>query len=199
MDDLKSERELVLDLIEGDEKAFCKLYASYKGRVLHFAMQYIKSRELVEDIYQEVFTSIWRNRRFINPNLAFGPYLYTILKNCIINSIADLDKHRYLKEKLMSEAIDYNNDTENSVLENELNSILEKALLRLTPQQKRVFSLSRNALKTHKEIADELGISVYTVQQHISVSLKLVRAYLEKYTSISTVFLLFIEYLSLVN
>lgn len=190
MNSVKSERELVLDLIEGDEKAFCKLYASYKGRVLYFAMQYIKSRELAEDIYQDVFTSIWRNRRFINPNLAFGPYLYTILKNCVINSIADLDKNRCLKEKLISEAIDYDNDTEYSVLENDLNNILEKAFLKLTPQQKRVFNLSRNSLKTHKEIADELGISVYTVQQHISASLKIVRVYLEKYASISTVLLL---------
>jgi RNA polymerase sigma-70 factor (ECF subfamily) len=184
MDNIK-ERELVLNLIRGDENAFCKLYVIYKGRVLFFAMQYVKSKEFAEDIYQEVFTSIWKNRRFINPNLAFGPYLYTILKNCIINSIADIDKNRRLKEKIISEAIDYNNDTENAIRESELNDILEKALLKLTPQQKRVFNMSRNSLKTNKEIAEELGISVYTVQQHISTSLKIIRAYLVKHASIS--------------
>lgn len=181
MNDALVERQFVIDLINGDETAFCKLYAAYKGRVIYFAMKYLKSREHAEDIYQEVFTSIWRNRKFINPNVAFAPYLYTILKNCIINSIADMDKNRRLKEKIISEAIDCSNDTENYVLENDLNDILQKALLNLTPQQKRIFDLSRNQMKSHKEIAETLNISVYTVQQHISASLKIIRAYLVKY------------------
>lgn len=177
----KSERELLIDLIDGNESAFCKLYASYKNRLIYFAMKYIRSKDFAEDIYQEVFTAIWLNREFINPNFPFGPYVYTILKNKIINSIANLDKNRQLKEKILSEAIDYNNETEDSIVEDDLNTLLEKALLDLTPQQRRIFILSRNEMKSHKEIAAELNISVYTVQQHISSSLKVIRIYLEKY------------------
>ena len=41
--------------------------------------------------------------------------------------------------------------------------------------------MSRKDMKSHKEIADSLGISVYTVQQHISTALKVIRAFLAKY------------------
>lgn len=66
-------------------------------------------------------------------------------------------------------------------MDTDLNALLDKALETLTPQQKRVFDMSRKDMKSHKEIADSLGISVYTVQQHISTALKVIRAFLAKY------------------
>ena len=43
-DTLMDERELVLRLIDGDEDAFCELYAAYKNRLLYFAMKFGISR-----------------------------------------------------------------------------------------------------------------------------------------------------------
>lgn len=60
------ERSLVLRLIDGDEDAFCELYASYKNRLIYFAMRFLKSREYAEDVFQDAFTVIWQGRRFIN-------------------------------------------------------------------------------------------------------------------------------------
>lgn len=51
-DTLMDERELVLRLIDGDEDAFCELYAAYKNRLLYFAMKFVKSREFAEDIFR---------------------------------------------------------------------------------------------------------------------------------------------------
>ena len=45
-DTLMDERELVLRLIDGDEDAFCELYAAYKNRLLYFAMKFVKSLSL---------------------------------------------------------------------------------------------------------------------------------------------------------
>lgn len=45
------ERSLVLRLIEGEEDAFCELYAAYKNRLIYFAMRFLKSREYAEDIF----------------------------------------------------------------------------------------------------------------------------------------------------
>mgnify|MGYP000910713517 CR=1 FL=1 len=49
------ERSLVLRLIEGEEDAFCELYAAYKNRLIYFAMRFLKSREYAEDIFQDAF------------------------------------------------------------------------------------------------------------------------------------------------
>ena len=64
------ERSLLLRLIEGEEDAFCELYAAYKNRLIYFAMRFLKSREYAEDIFQDAFTIVWQGRRFINPDLS---------------------------------------------------------------------------------------------------------------------------------
>lgn len=179
--DSEKERRLVADLLEGDESAFCELYALYKDRLMWFSLKFLKSRDMAEDIFQDAFASIWQNRRFLNPNVPFGPYAYTIMKNRILNLLAGLDRELELRDKIRSASLDSTNETEDSVLDTDLNTLLDKALETLTPQQKRVFDMSRKDMKSHKEIADSLGISVYTVQQHISTALKVIRAFLAKY------------------
>ena len=83
------EREVVLRLIDGDEEAFCELYAAYKNRLLYFALKFVKSREFAEDIFQDAFTVVWQTRRFINPEASFSSYLYTIVRNRILNQLRD--------------------------------------------------------------------------------------------------------------
>ena len=179
--DSEKERRLVADLLEGDESAFCELYALYKDRLMWFSLKFLKSRDMAEDVFQDAFASIWQNRRFLNPNVPFGPYVYTIVKNRILNLLAGLDRELELRDKIRSASLDSTNETEDSVLDTDLNALLDKALETLTPQQKRVFDMSRKDMKSHTEIADSLGISVYTVQQHISTALKVIRAFLAKY------------------
>lgn len=58
----EKERELVLKLIQGNEDAFCRLYSSYKHRLIYFAMKFLKSSEFAEDIFQDTFTTIWQTR-----------------------------------------------------------------------------------------------------------------------------------------
>lgn len=181
-DTLIDEHELVIRLIDGDEDAFCELYAAYKNRLLYFAMKFVKSRDFAEDIFQDAFTIIWQSRRFINPDASFSSYLYTIVRNRILNQIRDADKENTLKEQILSQAIDYTDDTKENILANDLREIINKALEKLTPRQREIFEMSREAQMSHKEIADALGISVNTVQEHISVSLRTIRTFLSKYT-----------------
>ena len=157
---------------------------------MNFAMTFLKSKEFAEDIYQDAFASVWQNRRFLNPESPFAPYIYTIVKNRILNVLAGIDKEQQLKNKILSAAVEITNDTEEAILDADLNGLLEKALMNLTTQQRRIFDMSRKEMKSHKEIADELGISVYTIQQHISASLKIIRIYLAKYAGTYTDLLL---------
>ena len=177
-----NEREIVLRLIDGDEDAFCELYATYKNRLLYFAMRFVKSRDFAEDIFQDAFTVIWQGRRFINPNASFSSYLYTIMRTRILNQIRDMEKEDTLKESILSQAIDYSDDTKNNILSGDLKNIIQKAFESLTPRQQEIFKMSREELLSHKEIADKLGISIHTVQEHISLALHTIRTYLTKYS-----------------
>lgn len=196
-DILTDERSLVLRLIDGDEDAFCELYAAYKSRLIYFAMRFLKSREYAEDIFQDAFTIIWQGRRFINPDTSFSSYLYTIVRNRILNQLRDLANQDKFKEQVMSQAIDYNNDTKNEILANDLQQLISHALQRLTPRQREIFEMSREQQMSHKEIAEALGISVNTVQESISTSLRTLRTYLEKHSVMSAELILLLVCMNL--
>lgn len=191
------ERELVVRLIDGDEDAFCELYAAYKNRLLYFAMKFVKSREFAEDIFQDAFIVVWQSRRFINPDASFSSYLYTIVRNRVLNQLRDMSNEDQLKEHILSQAVDASNDTKSEILLNDLKEIIGRALEQLTPRQREVFKMSRDLQMSHKEIADALGVSVNTVQEHISVSLKVIRSYLTKYSDTTADILLILFCLNL--
>lgn len=181
-DNFSEERSLILRLIGGDEDAFCELYATYKNRLIYFAMRFLKSREYAEDVFQDAFTVVWQSRRFINPDASFSSYLYTIMRNRILNQLRNAANEEKLKESILSQTLDYTEDTKCEVMLNDLKFLISHALQQLTPRQREIFEMSREAQLSHKEIADKLGISVNTVQEHISTSLKLIRTYLIKYS-----------------
>lgn len=112
------ERSLVLRLIEGEEDAFCELYAAYKNRLIYFAMRFLKSREYAEDIFQDAFTIVWQGRRFINPDASFSAYLYTIVRNRILNQLRDLSYQDKLREQILSQAVNYTNETRDEIIYN---------------------------------------------------------------------------------
>lgn len=186
MESKEFEKELIKKLINSDEEAFCELYALYKNRLMYFAMKFLKSKEFAEDVFQDAFASVWQNRRFLNPESPFSAYIYTIVRNRILNLLSTFENEKKLKESILSSAIEIDNETSQSILDADLSAIIEKAIENLTPQQSKVFEMSRKQFMSHKEIAAELGISVYTVQQHISTSLRLIRTYLTKYSETYT-------------
>lgn len=177
---LSDERSLLLRLIEGDEDAFCELYAAYKNRLIYFAMRFLKSREYAEDIFQDAFAVVWQGRRFINPDASFSAYLYTIVRNRILNQLRDLSNQDKLREQILSQAVNYTNERKDEIIANDLRQFISRALQQLTPRQREIFQMSRERQMSHREIAEVLGISVNTVQESISISLRTLRTYLEK-------------------
>jgi len=177
------ERHLVIRLINGDEDAFCELYSVYKNRLLYFAMKFVKSRDFAEDIFQDTFTAVWQSRRFIDPDTPFSSYLHAIVRNRVLNHLREMASEDRFREHIIAQSIDYTDNTKNEILFEELKEILSRAMEHLTPRQREVFRMSRDQAMSHKEIADTLGVSINTVQEHISTSLRVIRNYLNKSTS----------------
>lgn len=174
-----NEHDLLLRLVDGDEEAFCELYAAYKNRLIYFAMRFLKSRECAEDVFQDTFATIWQGRKFLNPDASFSSYLYTIVRNRVLNQLRDLQNQENLKSQILFQAVDYTDNTNNQILADDLNNLLGCAMQQLTKRQREIFQMSREKQMSHREIADVLGISVNTVQEHISVSLRILRQYIE--------------------
>ena len=181
-ENLKNDEEgrLIERLIAGEEKAFCKLYMQYKPRLYKFTIALLKSQNVAEDICQDIFFSIWENRCYLKSNTSFSSFLFSMARNRIINYLRDESCHKRILDNLYEQAIDYDNSTKNTILVNDLTEHMKKAILLLSTRQREVFELSRNRLLTNKEISEQLNISISTVQDHLSSSLRILRNYFKK-------------------
>lgn len=186
----KTDIELVTLLTQDDEAAFSELYIRYKDKLSYFCLSLLKSKEEANDIVQEIFIRIWESRSFINPELSFSSFLYTMARNRIMNYYRDMDIDTKVKEILATREITVEETTESHIIYSEYQEILQAAIEQLPPQRKKIFNMSRIENMSHKEIATELGISVNTVQEHISEALKFIKLYFNKHADL-TISLLF--------
>lgn len=187
----RTDKELAKLLASNSEEAFCELYIRYKDKLWQYAYHLLKSAEETDDIIQEVFIRLWEVRNFINPELSFSSFIYTMTRNRIMNYFRDVDikqqveKALLLKRKVKEESIEAN------LITAEYQKILLDAISQLPPQRKRIFNMSRMDNLSYKEIALQLGISVNTVQEHISEALRFIKTYFFKHSDIIlTVFFL---------
>jgi len=187
------ERETVKRLVNGDKDAFCELYAAYKTGVVRFAVRMLKSMDLAEDVFQDAFTVIWQSRQFINPDIPFSAYLFTIVRNRVLNILREDEKQDIIKTAMLSRLQQYEDITNETILVNDLILLIEKAKNNLTPQQRNVYELSREKHLSHQEIADRLHISKNTVREHITEALKQIRIFLNDHYKYSFIFLLFLD------
>lgn len=176
----KTDIDLVTLLTKDDEAAFSELYIRYKDKLYYFCLYLLKSKEEANDIVQEIFIRIWESRSFINPDLSFSSFLYTMARNRIMNFFRDMDIDTKVKEIVASQKITVEETTESQIIYTEYQEILQAAIEQLPTQRKRIFNMSRIENMSHKEIAAELDISVNTVQEHISEALKFIKIYFNK-------------------
>lgn len=187
----KSDKELVLFLVKNDEAAFREFYFRYKERLWHYAFHLLKSEEESDDIIQEVFIRFWEMRAFIDPELSISSFLYTMTKNRILNYFRDMDVEAQKKKALVLKLPVETDSIEDQLIFSEYKKILTDAIEQLPPQRQRIFNMSRIENKPHKEIAAQLDISVSTVQEHISESLRFIKSYFLKHTDLSLSLLIF--------
>jgi RNA polymerase sigma-70 factor (ECF subfamily) len=169
------DKELVTLLKEGSQQAFEALYLRYIKKLSHFCIRLLRNEFKAEDIAHDVFLQVLETHHSINPEKSFSGYLYTIAKNLILYDSRKSDIHRrFVQHTIMNES-DTTNQTEDQVIDNDYEQLLNEMIDGLSPQQKEVLRLSRIEGLTYKEIAELLHISLPTVKLHASLALKKIK------------------------
>ncbi|MBN1926754.1 MAG: RNA polymerase sigma-70 factor [Prolixibacteraceae bacterium] len=180
MVNVKTNTELLLQLKEGDIVAFDTIYGYYCIKLYAFAIRYVKIETDAEDIVQEVFIKIWQNRKNINVYSSFESYLFTIAYHSAINLLnKKVHEKRYFEYLYSIQKMEDTSELTDEIFFNELNRKIQLLLKELPPRQKEIFSLSREKGLSHEEIAQKLGISVNTVNNHIVTALNFIRRNLD--------------------
>lgn len=178
------EKDLLLQVALGDEPAFHHLFDQYKQKIYSFSYYLTRSEAMAEEITQEVFIKIWIHRERLQEINYFTSWLKTIVRNHAYNYLLRIANEKLNLQKAAS-GIEYEACvTETDVLGREYDKLLDQAISQLSPQQKKVYLLSRKEGLKHKTIADEMGITVNTVKNHMKAALNAIRSYLETHTEL---------------
>lgn len=169
--------ELLSLLKEDDRHAFTEIYNRYKGLLFVHAFKRLKNELEAEDAVHDLFAKLWLNREQLT--LAtdnFSGYLYATIRNNVLTTIS----RKGYADKYFSghwEGTSINNaETDYKIRESQLKEIIEKHVALLPKKMRIVFELSRNAQLSHREIAEQLGISEKTVKSQINSALNILRS-----------------------
>ncbi|UYQ93824.1 RNA polymerase sigma-70 factor [Chitinophaga horti] len=176
------EKALLLRVSEGDETAFNFLFGQHRNDVYLHALTYTKSPEFAEELVLDIFMKIWNGRSRLTEVDNFRGYLFILSRNQVISAM-----RKRLEQPVSDDALAFLETPgmrPDSHLEfKEVQSLLEKALATLSPQQRTAFHLSRTEGKTYEEIAEIMGISRRTVNFHMVAALNTLRQYFYRHAA----------------
>ncbi len=168
-------------LREGGITAFEMLFRTYYQPLCNYAYSFLQDRENAEEVVQSTFLLVWEKRETLAIHTSVKPYLYAMVRNACLNVI----KHEKIKQKYAGEELAMAERTHDSVAHavasNELEYRIKVALEGLPEQCRMVFTLSRFEELKYSEIAEQLNISVKTVENHMGKALKIMREKLKDY------------------
>lgn len=175
---LYNEAELLKLVAGGNERAFSEVVDHYAPVVYAQLLIYLKDIHRAEEVSQDIFMAIWRNREKLPAMENFPGYLYVSTRNKILTVVKErvLATEEPPEDRLQSLLAD-----PASVMEfKELMDGIRRGIDRLPARRKEVFMLSRQENLTYEEIAARLGLSKNTVKEHISEALAFLRDYLNR-------------------
>jgi len=162
-----------------DQEAFKELFFDFYPSLCVFAQRYISSPETCEDIVQDTFFHIWKNRKKIEITSSFRNFLITSVRNNCTDYLRKQTTRQSYAEKHSSQDI---TDTPEELYSiRELEEMLYAALNQLPEHVRRAFEMSRFENMTYNQIAEEMSVSPKTVEAYISKALNLLRAELKDY------------------
>ena len=168
---------------------FTRFFQENQAKFLSFAYSYIRNKTEAEDILMESMIALGENRDKWENDSNLQALLLTIIKNRALNYLAheqvrlraedDINTHRQRELNLRISTLEACEP--DTIFNTEIQHIVRKALTKMPEQSRDIFILSRYQNTPNKMIAEKLGISIKSVEFHITKALKILRTELKDY------------------
>ena len=178
--DCFSDEYLLALLGKGDEQAFTIIYQRYHKLLYVVAYKYLKNDCSAKDSVQQIFYRLWESRSVLIINMNLRNYLYTMLKNHLLNEIRNNYMAMEKNYELAQEKVEYEDDLLDNIEKKEIEEQLYRAINGLPEQKKQVCLYKLRGNLSNLEIANKMGISVPTVKTHYAQAVKMLREHFNK-------------------
>jgi RNA polymerase sigma-70 factor (ECF subfamily) len=164
----------------GNIHAFEQLFHSYYQGMYAYALSLLHKPEICEEVVQDVFYNIWKNREAIRITKSWQSYLFRAVYNNSMMYLRKQQRERPLEEKLLQGTRD-SEDPHLILQYEEAEDLVSDVLEKLPERCRQIYLMNRRDGLKYKEIAQQLDISVKTVEANMGKALKALRKVLEKY------------------
>jgi RNA polymerase sigma-70 factor, ECF subfamily len=182
------EQNLYVALKEGKQTSFEMIFRTYYQPLCKYAYSFLNDRDEAEEVVQSSFIQVWEKRADLNIQTSLKSYLYRMVRNACLNVI----KHEKVKNQHAQVQLAGGEPSQDSSSQRVIASELEQKIyesMKVLPEQCRlVFQLSRFEELKYHEIADQLNISVKTVENQVGKALKIMRTQLKEYLPLLLIF-----------
>lgn len=156
---------------------FLEIYRAFYGKVFTFVLSLVKSKANAQDITQNIFMKLWKNRKKLEHIKSMDDYLFILSKNACMDYFRKASRKKEISTDVLDEfllsrivsspekRIDAISDIE------ELRHVIES----LPSKRRDIFIMSRFDGLSNDEIASILGVSKKTVENQISLATKKIK------------------------
>lgn len=166
---------------------FDLLFRTYYPVAVLFAQKLVKNEFAAKDIAQQVFVKIYEKKDTLQIKISFKAYLLRAVRNTALTYLKKEQTHHRHSEAAFALKATVTEDSDPVAYEQLVNK-LKELIQNLPPRCQLIFKMNRLEGKKNKEIAEELGLSIRTVEAQISAALKQLRAKLPKELLIFLIF-----------
>ncbi|GGJ87749.1 MULTISPECIES: RNA polymerase sigma-70 factor [Parabacteroides] len=168
-------------LLKDVRNNFDKIYVMYYSRMFRFAKEYVLFDEDAENIVQDVFLLLWEKREVLDIQISLVSYLFALVKNKSLDYLRRKVIADEYKEELSAKLASLESLNYSFTSDEEIEQILMTAIDKLPERCRQVFLKSRIEGKKNREIADELDLSMSTVENQMTIALRKLRIELKDY------------------
>jgi len=186
------DRNIVEALRQGDEQVFETIFRTYYERLCNYANTILNDMDEAEEMVQSAFLTVWEKHDTLEIHTSVKSYLYRAVHNSCLNRVKHYKVRKTYGDSVKNQTELLHDDASQDLIGSELDAIVANAIDSLPDQCRLVFKLSRFENLTYAEIAEQLGISVKTVENHMVKALKVLREKLKDYLPV-LIWLLFMR------
>ena len=167
-------KHLTAGLRRGKEEAYAYVFRMYYSPLLNYAGRILKDVEAANDVVQECFCRLYERRRELRKELQVRPYLYKSVYNACMDAI----KHQKVESNYINqELLDFyfskvveTPEAEQALLDEDLKGAIQDAINKLPERCREIFVLSKVDGLSNKQIAEQLNISMKTVEAQMTTA-----------------------------
>ena len=169
------EDKLILDQLKnGEEKALKILFDCFYPSLCNYALQFLNDPDQAEEVVQDLFVRIWIKRNLLNIETSLKYYLFRSVRNQCINLIRH-EKVKQLHARNIKEALFAEEAADSYHIDPGLSYQIESAIDAMPEKRREIFRLSREKGMKYHEIAEQLKVSIKTVETNMGLALKTLR------------------------